>query len=48
LVNGVIKSDGMTATATATATGKLFADDGTYMKVMRFLDIFQIMESCHA
>jgi hypothetical protein len=46
LVNGVIKSDGMTATATA--TGKLFADDGTYMKVMRFLDIFQIMEFCHA
>jgi hypothetical protein len=46
LVNGIIKSDGMTATATA--TGKLFADDGTYMKVIRFLDIFQIMESCHA
>ncbi len=40
LVENIIPSDSMTP-----AIGKLF-DDGVYMKVMIFLDIYQTMESC--
>jgi hypothetical protein len=44
LVDKIIKSDDMTTTTTTTI-GKLFAD-GAPMKVMRFLGILQITESC--
>ena len=42
LVDNIIKSDSMTTTTTI---DKLFADGGASMKAMRFLEIWEIMES---
>ena len=42
LVENIIKSDSMTTTMTI---DKLFADGGASMKAMRFLEIWEIMES---